>query len=1132
MLRYILSYFRNQEPELSNDDVTQILAQDTEHTNHWRDNLGPKAPTHREQFKNEYNFATKTGVITGHNDDTYVIDNLLEFTPEDEQFELGDTVSYQQLFSDGKIAIYNVNLISNDWDRVAEKQSIVTTRIMISKVERRDKRIMILRPGNIKVDLDKVSIEFVPSVGDWLELDVKYEVDEQTLDLSGKVIEVNKISPIRPHIQSGKITSWDALEGTGSISSKIFVDKNAIRCGYIPVVGDQVLAEIIESDQLNCTWRALKILPEHWSKKVQSGKSANVSKMKESHPGLEISYPPLTFDKLGVSKSFTIALSNQSQDLLELKAVETSECSQVHFAEPILDNKPILPGETLNLNVICTPKTMGSSNELIEFQFIGFTIGKYINIQVNSHKTGGLYNRNTSINYSNSYQSTKHLVSGQKSSKVRFHLVRIPEYAAPKKLLDLVIKYGQDRDNPSFIEELKVAKPSLFTNLNHMNYEEKFHTLLHMEEITNLMLIRQYDQDRACFIKNGEFLMLEIENLAERRPSIVLGDRIIASDTLTQTNQEYEGNVYKVGAKHVYLKFSLLFHDKYNGEDYSIRVIPGRASFKRQHHAVYLAARHLGRKWLFPTQVVQKEPQLNFVYESYLNAIEESKHAAISNKHSENSGTTGHFKADVINQDGNIVTNIDEAQPCKLEWYNRHLNCKQKDAVINVLKGTSRPLPYIIFGPPGTGKTVTMLECILQIVRLIPNSRLLVTAPSNSAADLIALRLIDFGILKPGDLVRIVSINYAVGENIPAKLVPYCATASVAKEGTKDENILDQNGMTFDCSREVLGRHKITISTCSSAATLHMMGFPRGHFTHIFVDEAGQAAEPEVMISISFLDKYIGQVVLAGDPMQLGPVVLCKIAQQCGLSESYLERLTDRFPYSRDIQGFPTTEGFDPRLVTKLLHNYRSASVILNLFSELFYHGDLIATITERDSPEYRLLNSLASILPKTADNAVPSVVFHGVEGENYQTPDSPSWFNPHEAAQVFYYVNELFRLGLSEKNIGIITPYTKQVKEIRELLKEAEFSVPRVGTVEDFQGVEFDVIILSTVRSSQNHVARDVQHGLGFLSNPRRLNVALSRPKSLLIIIGNPGLLASDTCWRHVIQYCVKNGAYTGCTF
>lgn len=112
-----------------------------------------------------------------------------------------------------------------------------------------------------------------------------------------------------------------------------------------------------------------------------------------------------------------------------------------------------------------------------------------------------------------------------------------------------------------------------------------------MDEISNLMLIRQYDQERACFIKNAEFLMWEIENLAERRPSIVLGtfhsytswwihhsflgDRIIASDPLNSSNQEYEGHVYKVGAKHVYLKFSLLFHDKYNGEDYSIRVVPG-----------------------------------------------------------------------------------------------------------------------------------------------------------------------------------------------------------------------------------------------------------------------------------------------------------------------------------------------------------------------------------------------------------------------------------------------------------------------------------------------------------------------------------------------------------------------------
>lgn len=82
--------------------------------------------------------------------------------------------------------------------------------------------------------------------------------------------------------------------------------------------------------------------------------------------------------------------------------------------------------------------------------------------------------------------------------------------------------------------------------------------------------------------------------------------------------------------------------------------------------------------------------------------------------------------------------------------------------------------------------------------------------------------------------------------------------------------------------------------------------------------------------------------------MQLGPVTLCSIARDCGLNESYLERVLNRFPYVRDVQGFPDSEGYDPRLVTKLLYNYRSLGVILNLFSSLFYHGDLIPTVSLR----------------------------------------------------------------------------------------------------------------------------------------------------------------------------------------
>lgn len=95
----------------------------------------------------------------------------------------------------------------------------------------------------------------------------------------------------------------------------------------------------------------------------------------------------------------------------------------------------------------------------------------------------------------------------------------------------------------------------------------------------------------------------------------------MASDPLGQSNEEYEGNVFKVGSKHVYLKFSCMFHGMYRGEDYSVRVIPGRSAYKRQHHAVYLVARNLGKEWLFPTKVVEKPPQVNFVYSPYKSKV-------------------------------------------------------------------------------------------------------------------------------------------------------------------------------------------------------------------------------------------------------------------------------------------------------------------------------------------------------------------------------------------------------------------------------------------------------------------------------------------------------------------------------
>lgn len=143
----------------------------------------------------------------------------------------------------------------------------------------------------------------------------------------------------------------------------------------------------------------------------------------------------------------------------------------------------------------------------------------------------------------------------------------------------------------------------------------------------------------------------------------------------------------------------------------------------------------------------------------------------------------------------------------------------------------------------------------------------------------------------------------------------------------------------------VLGRHRITVSTCSSAGQLYSLGFPKGHFTHIIVDEAGQTSEPSVLIPLSFLDPASGQAVMAGDPMQLGPVVLSLLAAHYGLEESLLERLINRFPYARDPEGFPKSCGYDPRLITKLIYNYRSLPDLLKLPSLLFYNDDLIPTV-------------------------------------------------------------------------------------------------------------------------------------------------------------------------------------------
>ena len=202
---------------------------------------------------------------------------------------------------------------------------------------------------------------------------------------------------------------------------------------------------------------------------------------------------------------------------------------------------------------------------------------------------------------------------------------------------------------------------------------------------------------------------------------------------------------------------------------------------------------------------------------------------------------------------------------------------------------------------------------------------------------------------------------------------------------------------------------------------------PRGHFSHIFVDESGHAVEPECLIPITgLLDPQIGQVVLAGDPQQLGPVLRSQIAIQYGLQVSLLERLMNRDVYQRRDDLPPDQPPFNPSVVTKLQENYRSHPAILDQPNRMFYHNELVPSA---DPVLRRKMCRWEGLVTQ----GFP-LIFHGVVGEENQEANSPSFFNPEEVSLVCHYVKQLkeTRGACSlniEKDVGIITPYRKQVQ-------------------------------------------------------------------------------------------------------
>ncbi|KAG1783159.1 P-loop containing nucleoside triphosphate hydrolase protein [Suillus placidus] len=352
-----------------------------------------------------------------------------------------------------------------------------------------------------------------------------------------------------------------------------------------------------------------------------------------------------------------------------------------------------------------------------------------------------------------------------------------------------------------------------------------------------------------------------------------------------------------------------------------------------------------------------------------------------------------------------------------------------------------------------------------QLLKHKPNTRILATTPSNSAADIIASRLAST--LGPDELCA----PSRHLDQVPDKLQRY----------THKKRLEGEDKSCFSVPPiPILKCFKVIMCTCVSASIPYGIGIPRRHFTHIFVDEAGQATEPEVMISIKTMVDNAMNIVLAGDPKQLGPIIRSNIARQLGLEESYLERLMS-------MDAYKAQSG----------------------------HGLSIVKLSCGKKNVIRAFEGWSKLPSKKFP-----IIFHSISGKDDCEASSPSFFNIDEVTQVRKYIQLLRddrQIRVAHNEIGMIAPYHAQCVKIHKMLSDMADEV-KVSSVEEFQGQERQVIIISTVRSSRD-----------FVANPRRFNVAVTRAQALLIVIGDPNILSLDPLWRLFLNYVHLNGGWAG---
>ncbi|XP_054905535.1 putative helicase mov-10-B.1 [Poeciliopsis prolifica] len=653
------------------------------------------------------------------------------------------------------------------------------------------------------------------------------------------------------------------------------------------------------------------------------------------------------------------------------------------------------------------------------------------------------------------------------------NVVELKAYRIPPIMNQLI---NQLKQRYVFSEEKKVLE----SPLSWENYTKKFQLLLYLEELQMECDIRKYnipneDKEFAQLqrdLNNPKLLVLEVPGVSENRPSVLRGDSLLVYPQ-GEKIVKYRGYVHSVQLDSVKLGFASELLNRYmKGKDFSliegikfnVEFTLNRLIVRLQHRAAEFAKSHKLSSVLFPAapSMPPEEPDLP------------------------------------------KLTLFD---------YQLEKNPEQYQAVQHIVAGSSRPAPYLVFGPPGTGKTVTLVEAIKQIEKTQMFCHILACAPSNSAADLLCSK-----------------IREHVDEHKIFRLYASSRDPKAVPEHLKTCSNLSGDSYIFP-AKEKLMEFRIIVTTLLTAGRFVTGGIPSGHFTHIFVDEAGHAVETECLVPLAgLLNTETGQLVLAGDPKQLGPILRSPFALKYRMGMSLLERLMTDFPLYQKSGGV-----YNNSFVTKLLRNYRSHPAILKIPNELFYEGELQACAEEYSRNFY----CRWEYLPK---QGFP-IIFHGVAGIDARESTSPSFFNVAEVEVLMDYVRKLLEsqgkkgvAKIAPKDIGIIAPYRKQVQKIRQALekvgkdlKRPDMRTLKVGSVEEFQGQERRVILVSAVRSSANYMDFDKKFSLGFIKNEKRFNVAVTRAKALLIVVGNPLMLSADPNWASFIEYCKEERGYSG---